>query len=307
MTIEKQQPYTSPEFKKPKPRKPGRPEYLTDRDFQILKYLWRWKLASTASVHEAINKIASQYSTYKILDKLERSGFITSQFDWQDQFNVWFLTSKGFYVIKKNYEDLAEDGFLSENHNHDRLVQAFHFGEWVSFQSPQVIFWTEQEMRRFDVSDYPDWVPKSKEHRPDGYTRIIGDKKQWTLAFEVELSTKRMARYESAMQFYKHARQINRVYWLIADNYTKEQILRAKACVNDESFNYHVFVDLSDFKKNGWDAVIVNERSERVHTLRENMQEISGDFYRDIMGQFKGSSTVSVHLNKLKVLGKSKA
>ena len=52
---------------------------------------------------------------------------------------------------------------------------------------------------------------------------------------------------------------------------------------------------------------IVNERSERVHTLRENMQEISGDFYRDIMGQFKGSSTVSVHLNKLKVLGKSKA
>ncbi len=307
MTIEKQQTYSSPEFKKPKQRKVGRSEYLTDRDSQILKYLWRWKLASTASVHEAINKISSPYSTYKILDKLERSGFITSQFDWQDQFYVWFLTSKGFYVIKKNLEDLAEDGFLSENHNHDRLVQAFHFGEWVSFQSLQVIFWTEQEMRRFDISDYPDWVPKSKEHRPDGYTRIIGEKKQWTLAFEVELSTKRMAKYESTMQFYKHARQINRVYWLVADNYTKEQILRAKACVNDESFNYHVFIDLADFKKNGWDAVIVNERSERVHTLRENMQEISGDFYRDLMGKLKGSSTVSVHLNKLKVLGKSKA
>ncbi|MBC7458256.1 MAG: hypothetical protein H7235_08265 [Bdellovibrionaceae bacterium] len=305
MTNEKQ-PYLNTDFKKPKPRKVGRSEYLTERDSQVLKYLWRWKVSSTASVHEAINKISSQYSTYKILDKLERSGFITSQFDWQDQFYVWFLTSKGFYVIKKNLEDLAEDGFLSENHNHDRLVQAFHFGEWVSFQSPQVIFWTEQEMRRFDVSDYPDWVPKSKEHRPDGYTRIIGDKKQWTLAFEVELSTKRMAKYESTMQFYKHARQINRVYWLVADNHTKEQIIRAKACVNDESFNYHVFIDLTDFRKNGWDAVIVNERSERVHTLRENMQEISGDFYRELMGQLKGSSTVSVHLNKLKVLGKSK-
>ena len=69
-------------------------------------------------------------------------------------------------MIKKNLEDLAEDWFLSENHNHDRLVQAFLFGEWVSFQSPQVIFWTEQEMRRFDVIDYPDWVLKSKEHRP---------------------------------------------------------------------------------------------------------------------------------------------
>lgn len=298
---------TRAEIKKIKARRAGRPGHSTDRDRQILKYLWRWKVASTASVHEAINKISSQYSTYKILDKLERAGFITSQFDWEYEFYVWFLTSKGYAVIKKNFEELVEEGFLSENHNHDRLVQALHFGEWVSFQSSHVLFWTEQEMRRFDISAYPDWVPKSKEHRPDGYTRIIGDKNQWTLAFEVELSTKRISKYESAMQFYKHARQINRVYWLVADNHTKEQILKAKACVNDESFNYHVFIDLEDFRKNGWDAVVANERSERVHTLRENMQEISGDFYRELIGNLKGSSSVSVHLNRLKVIGKSKA
>ena len=280
MTIEKQSQKRNGENKL-KPRKVGRHEYLTDRDCLILKYLWRWKLASTGSVHEAINKNSSQYSTYKILDKLELSGFITSQFDYQGQFYVWFLTSKGFLIIKKNIEDLIEDGFLSENHNHDRLVQAFHLGEWVSFQNPYVVFWTEQEMRRFDVADYPEWVPKSKEHRPDGYTRIIGDKKSYTLAFEVELSTKRISKYETTMQFYKHTRQVDRVYWLVNDAYTKEQILKAKACVNDESFNYHVFVELEDFKQNGWDAAIVNERSERVHTLRENMQEISRDFRRN--------------------------
>ncbi len=306
MSTEKQS-YNRDSQKKLKPRKVGRPEYLTDRDSRILKYLWRWKLASTASVHEAINITSTLYSTYKILDKLERSGFITSQFDWQGQFYVWLLTSKGFSVIKQNLEDLIEDGFLSENHNHDRLVQAFHLGEWATFPNPYVLFWTEQEMRRFDLADYPDWVPKSKEHRPDGYTRIIGDKKPCTLAFEVELSTKRMSKYETTMQFYKHTRQVDRVYWLVSDAYTKEQILKAKACVNDESFNYHVFIDLEDFKQNGWDAVIVNERSERVHTLRENMQEISREFIRDLAGTLKGRSSVCVHLNKLKVLGKTRS
>jgi DNA-binding MarR family transcriptional regulator len=294
------------EFKKPKPKKVGRPEYLTPRDSQILRYLWRWKVSSTASIHESINRPQSEYSTYKILEKLERSGFVTSQFDWEDQFYVWFLTSKGFSVIRKKLENMVEDGFLSENHNHDRLVQALQLGEWATHQNPKVSFWTEQEMRRFDSQVYPDWVPTSKEHRPDGYTKIIGDKKQWTFAFEVELSAKSISKYEATMQFYKHARQINRVYWLVSDSSIQEIILRAKKCINDESMNYHVFINLSDFKKNGWDATIYNERSERVHTIRENMQVICGDFYGEILGNSKGRSTVSVHLNKLKVLGKSK-
>ncbi|MCB0370939.1 MAG: hypothetical protein KDD45_16335 [Bdellovibrionales bacterium] len=288
-------------------RKQGRPEYLTHRDSQILKYLWRWKIASTASVHEAVNKPNSKYSTYKNLDKLERSGFITSQYDWEEQFYVWLLSSKGFSVLKKKLIELSEEGYLSENHYHDRLVQAFHLGEWINYHHPQVLFWTEQELRRFDVNDYPDWVPKSKEHRPDGYTRIIDNHKAYTLAFEVELSLKRLSRYEATLQFYKHAKQINRVYWLVANEDIKNQILRAKEAIHDDSINYHVFVDLEDFKKNGWDAMIMNERSERVHTLRENMQEISGDFYRDLMETFKGRSSVQVHLNRLKVLGKSRS
>ncbi len=291
---------------KAKPRKIGRSEYLTHRDSKILTYLWRWKIASTTSIHEAINKISSKYSTYKILDKLERSGFIGSYFDYEERFYVWQLTSKGFTVIRKKFDELAEEGFLSENPNHDRLVQAFHLGEWVTYHSPNIIFWTEQEMRRFDVADYPEWVPRSKEHRPDGYTRVVGANKAYTFAFEVELSTKRISKYETTMQFYKHAKQIDRVYWLVDQSYTREQILKAKACVNDESFNYHVFIELEDFKKNGWDVMITNERSEKVHTIRENMQEICGDFYRDLMETYRGRSTVHVHLNNLKVIGKTK-
>ena len=47
MTLEKH-PYKNTDYKKPKTRKVGRSEYLTDRDFQILKYLGRWKISSAS-------------------------------------------------------------------------------------------------------------------------------------------------------------------------------------------------------------------------------------------------------------------
>ena len=77
-------------------RRKGRPVGLNPRDIDILNYIWKWKLASTASIHEAINKIHSPYGTYKILEKLERSDYICSQFDIIDRFNVWQLTSNDF-------------------------------------------------------------------------------------------------------------------------------------------------------------------------------------------------------------------
>ena len=285
-------------------RAKGRPVGLNPRDIEILKYIWKWKLASTASIHEAINKMQSPYGTYKILEKLERSDYICSQFDIIDRFNVWQMTSKGFLALLPRMKPLIEEGYLSENHYHDRLVQAFHLGEWCSYNFPQVELWSEQDMRRHDPADYPDWVPGSRDHRPDGYTRLKFLEKNVALAFEVELSCKRPALYEKILDYYKHARNIYRVYWLVKNQETKDVILRARACINEESSNYHLFVDLDDYLKNGWDAVVTNERSEKVKTFRENMQGLSGDIPGDLLGTNKGRSSVLVHLNPIKTLGK---
>ncbi len=285
-------------------RMKGRPVGLNPRDIEILQYIWKWKLSSTESIHEAINKIHSPYTTYKILEKLERSDYISSQFDVVDRFNVWQLTSKGFLVLRARMKPLIEEGYLSENHYHDRLVQAFHLGEWCSYNLPQIEFWSEQEMRRHDQADYPEWVPGSKDHRPDGYTRIRSEIKNLVLAFEVELSCKRPALYEKTLDYYKHARNIYRVYWLAKNQETKDVILRARACINEESTNYHLFVDLDDYIKNGWDAIVTNERSERVKSLRENMQGHLGDIPGDLLGTNKGRRGVLAHLNPIKTLGK---
>ncbi len=170
------------EFEKPKrtTRAPkgrrGPSVWLTPRDLLFLQYIWRWKIASTASVHEAVNQTATPYTTYKTLARLEQNGFIESRFEFAERFYVWQLTERGFHAIKSYLGELKEDGYLSEKYRHDRLVQAFQLGEWATHQFPNVTFCTEQEMRRREVTDYPDWVPQTTDHRSDGYTRIMGEK-----------------------------------------------------------------------------------------------------------------------------------
>ena len=299
--MEKQNPKRAP---RPPLRQRGQPIYLSSVDVKILQYVWKWKVSSTASIHETINRASSPYSTYKRLEKLEKNGYIACHFHDVERFNVWSLTERGFSSIQSYLGELAEDGYQSENHRHDRLVQAFQLGEWATHQWPKVLFFTEQEMRRKDVEQFPDWVPQSKEHRADGYTRILGDSRLWTLAHEVELSAKNVQKYEGTLRFYKSAKGIDRVLWLIATPFIRDQILRAKACIRDESQNYHVFVDLEDFVYNGWDAAVTNERSETLFTLREKYQGMAGDLIREMLGNSRGQSRVTVHLDSKKVLGK---
>ena len=292
---------------RPPKRVRGQAPYLASTDVKVLEYIWKWKVASTASIHEAVNRPHSPYSTYKRLEKLEKNGYLVCHFHDVERFNVWSLSERGFLSIQSYLGELSEEGYLSENHRHDRLVQAFQLGEWATHQYPKVVFFTEQEMRRKDVDQYPDWVPQTKEHRADGYTRFVGDKRLRTLAYEVELSAKNVQKYEGILRFYKGAKGVDRVLWLVATPFIRDQILRAKACVRDESQNYHVFVDHDDYVKNGWDAVVTNERSETLFTLREKYQGIAGDFIREMLGNFRGQSKVTVHLDSKKVIGKSRS
>ncbi len=291
---------------KPIKSKPGIESFLSWRSAKILEYIWKWKIASTASIHEAIGRPNSVYSTYKILERLKTQGYIQDYFHSRERFYVWSLTEFGFAETVNYLGQLEEEGYLSENHRHDRLVQAFQLGEWSTHQNPRVLFFTEQDLRRRGVSHYPPWVPPTKEHRSDGYTRIVGTKEAWTFSYEAELSAKSTQQYEGILRFYKMSAGIDRVFWLVGDAFIKDQILSAKTCIKDDTNNYHVFVDLNDFQKNGWDAMVTNERSENLFTLRDKYQGLCGDFIGEIIGTFRGNSRVSVHLDGRKVLGKTR-
>lgn len=286
--------------------KKGCGRLFTDRDSKILHFLWKWKVASTATVHEAVGRPLTPYSTYKTLERLARQKYITTGEAVEQNFKSWTLTDRGFSAIRPSLGELCEEGFGSEHLWHDRNVLALQLGEWVTHQLPIVTHFTEQEMRRRAVENYPNWLPASKTHRPDGYTRIESEKKDWLLAFEAEIWPKALGTYEATLRFYQMMKQIDRVYWLIGDRRVKDLILRARTCVGENSQNFHLFIDMEEYISAGWNATVTNECSVSVGTFRENMQAICGEHYGKHVGQKWGQSSVTVHYDTRKVLGKKR-
>lgn len=280
---------------------------LTDRDIAILEFLWRWKLATAATLHEVVGRPNSPYSTYKALERMEHHEFVEAIWNLRYKFKAWQLTDKGFETIREGLGELKEEGYLSENHWHDRNVVAFHLGEWATHPFPAVTLFTEQELRRRSRDYYPDWIPNSGEHRADGYTRIEGEKRPWVLAYEVELWAKSTAIYESLIRFYRMHRGLDLIYWLVGSPDVKKQILRAKTCVRDPEDNYHLFVDLEQYQTKGWDAPVTNSRSETLFTIRENTRDLLGDSYGELLGTARGQSGVSVHYDPNKIIGKPRS
>ena len=133
----------------------GRIFYLSPRDSEILDFLWKWKAASTATLHEAVGHPSSPYSMYKAMERLAQHKYVEAYSSSRYRFTTWQLTDLGFETIREGLGDLAEEGFLSENHWHDRNVLAFHLGEWANYRFPVVSHFTEQEMRRRSVDYYP--------------------------------------------------------------------------------------------------------------------------------------------------------
>jgi hypothetical protein len=115
-----------------------------------------------------------------------------------------------------------------------------------------------------------------------------------------------MRRYESCLRSYKECTAVDRVLWLTGSREIRDAILRAKSSIHDDSANFHVFVDLEEYLENGWDAAVLNERSERLFTLREMYQRMCGALLGEHIGNLRGQSSVTDHLQNQKVIGRTR-
>lgn len=132
---------------------------LTERDLKILRYLWRWKVLSTAALTEKFFPERSPITAYTRLWHLQDGNYIRLIPLSDGKRFVWGLDQKGLASIKNQLPDLREIGFKSENVEHDHLVSAIHIGEWLTTTTSDDYFFSEQELRRFHLDQYPEWVP----------------------------------------------------------------------------------------------------------------------------------------------------
>lgn len=248
---------------------------VTTRDLEILGFIWKWKLVTTATIFKIFfsNSVGCS-APYNTLRRLQRRGFLcvaAIKAARSKPAFVWGLTKRGFTRVREQLPFEMEEGFESEVPNHDFIASAVHLGP-LSEKLRPIEHFTEQELRRIPASHYPEWVPKTSLHRPDGYWLVEINGKQATVALEVELNLKRREDYELVARFYSAKESVFRVVWIAKDirdaSYLEETI---KQTYPDRG-NAHDFVLLDDVKKYGWGARISlgRDKDKTLYVLLQN-------------------------------------
>lgn len=230
---------------------------LTERDIFVLEFLWKWKVVSTAALTARFFEERAPETAYTRLWHLKRGGFLAFVATGEPDAFVWSLTQKGFHAIRNRLPELDEEGFKSESVGHDTLVSAIHLGDWLkaSPQGSQLV--SEQEIRRFHPDCFPNWCPKTKSHRPDGYWHVLRKDKQLTVALEVEIHQKKSSYYSWLAKFYDEHQEISRVVWVVRPRSLAESIWRELKKAVGERATIHNLLTLDDVEILGWQAPIL--------------------------------------------------
>lgn len=227
---------------------------MTDLDKHILGSLWRWKLLTTAALAELhFQKLTPSYAHRRLLNLKAKNLIQWVYLDGRHGRDfAWALTNKGYGIVQPSLPTLKQEGFRSEAVAHDHLVTAIHLGDWLSGLPKGCDVFTEQELRRFHVEHYPDWIPRSNIRRPDGYWRTIVDGEPATVALEVEMSQKTDSEYRETVQFYSVRRSLLRVVWVVLYPSIGKAILNAINDIKGDGMRLHDFILLKDFLAQGW-------------------------------------------------------
>ena len=233
-----------------------------DRDIGILMFLWQWKVATTAMLGLRFYGNDKSTGIYQRLCRLDKAGYIQPRSGSRGEHYAWSLTGRGFQTIEGRLPKLLENGFKSENIGHDLLVSAIHLGDWIGGIPQSCGVFTEQQLRRLPQESYPEWVPQTTRHRPDGYWQVPGATKPRIIALEVELSRKTDRDYQAVAEFYQAWKRIYRVLWVVEQPRDVSLLASKMKSVADGDADYHDFVTINQLVQRGWQAKVIRGKDE---------------------------------------------
>lgn len=238
--------------------------HLSHEDLLCLQFLWKWKLLSTAALHVAVYGQRSAEGAYKRLMKLARLKLIRSRTANTGDSYVWHLENAGFELISKVLPELAEVGYKSENKEHDFWVTAIHLGEWIRQIPKDCDIFSEQQLRRYSLDQYPDWVPRANEHRSDGWWKLGMDKpnSESLVALEVELSRKSPIEYRTTGEFYSTCVLPMQVIWVVRNESDIGYIQRHLASGSKSGAQEQSFLSLGHYVQHQWQSKIISGKNQ---------------------------------------------
>jgi hypothetical protein len=235
---------------------------LSEQDFKLLYFLWKWKMSTTAAIAAAIYANKTWYRSYVRLNELAKWKYIRSIASESGHSFIWTLDTHGYAAIQQGLPLLANAGYKSENQSHDFLVSAIHLGEWLIKTPIDCATFSEQELRRLVHEAYPIWVPITDTHRPDGYWKVACETLDnfKVIALEVELSLKSPTEYREVGVFYGKGYGIDQVIWVTKTLASAKYIQKHLGTGNEGDKSIHSFVTLDQYYEYQWQSKIIAGR-----------------------------------------------
>ena len=231
---------------------------LGEQDIRCLFLLWKWKMLTTAALAHFVFCERSLNRSYRRLLVLESERLIQSVASKSGAAYLWMLNDKGYELIKGSLPTLKMSGYKSENIEHDFWVTAIHLTPWYNGLPTDCSMMSEQELRRVDFENYPEWAPKTLSHRPDGWWKITEGNTTEIIALEVELSMKTQIAYSELAEFYYSRNSVRGVLWFVKNQVAINYIQRHLKSGSIDAKAKHSFFLLDHYFQSQGHAQVVS-------------------------------------------------
>ncbi|MCM0604491.1 MAG: hypothetical protein KA715_00200 [Xanthomonadaceae bacterium] len=223
--------------------------------FALVKFIWKWKVVTSSMIGLHFYKTAFGQAHYKKIQLLKKSKLIRDVVDPDSLRYFYSVTKDGFLLIKGSLPAIIADGFKSESIIHDAESSAIQYwmGCFLCRSQEQII--TEQEIRHCDSSKLHPLLPKTKDHRPDGYFVFDENQNEVSLiAFEYDRSRKPKELFGPVNYFYENYPAIKKVIWVTDSRSNAVRLHDELKKSSEHSFTKHVFFILEEFLKKGFES-----------------------------------------------------
>lgn len=227
---------------------------ISDQDIEVLKFLWKWKISTTAALAEKFYPHKNARRGYERLRVLEEAGVIESRADARARKFIWMITKKGFLTIIPHLPPLKEDGYRSAAPGHDLLSAAVMLSDWHLNPVRGVTLISEQQLCRYEDPLLDLAQPYGTSHRADGYWVYARTKA--IIALEVQLSHQKSETYRHMVDFYKlNENKIRQILWVVLTKGMAKKVQDYLEQINGD-LERHQFVLAKHFIKDGWAAKV---------------------------------------------------
>jgi hypothetical protein len=224
------------------------------RDIPLLQFLWLWKVCSTVALAKRFFPDASLRTACNRIMKIHLAGYIDPISDRCGAKRVWRLTKSGFNIIRNDLPRLRNERYKSEHLTQDILASAILVGEFLEDSPANIDTISQQQLRCYELSEFPQWLPSGLDETIDGFWYIKSVPTPKLIALKIEPASKSQIQYQESLGALSFQEKISDVLWFVRSSWDAGQVQKAEVSYFGTNQNNHSYFVINDFIKDGWDS-----------------------------------------------------